>query len=138
MTRIFNTHINRQYFDLVLLAMRIIIGAFMLFHGLPKLSSFLAGGDIKFSDPIGIGETPSLILTVFSEVVCSICVLFGFATRLAVIPLIFTMVVASLIVHSGDGFGKKEMALHYLLIYVVLFICGSGRYSVDQMFNKKN
>ncbi len=79
----------------------------------------------------------ALGLTVFAEVVCSIFILVGFGTRLAVIPLAITMLVAVLMIHAADPFSNKEPGIHFLLLYVVLFITGSGRYSVDGLIQKK-
>lgn len=113
-----------------LLVLRIAIAGFMLSHGLPKLSTLLAG-DWSFGDPLGIGSSPSLVLTVFAEVVCSLLILIGLLTRLATLPLLFTMLVAAFVVHAPDPFGKKELALLYALVYATLFFAGPGRYSID-------
>ena len=47
------------------------------------------------------------------------------------------MLIAAFHVHIGDPFAKQEMSLHYLLIYFVLFILGSGKYSLDSLLVKK-
>jgi putative oxidoreductase len=137
MKRIFNTNYNHQYLDLALLILRVGISIFMFTHGLPKLSGLLDGGEVQFMDPIGLGILPSLLLAIFAEVVCSVFVLFGLGTRLAVIPLIITMLVAIFIAHADDGFGKQEMAAHYLLVYLVLLITGSGKMSFDYLISRK-
>ncbi len=137
MKKIIRTTHNPASIDWALLAARVIIAAFMLVHGLPKLSKFCSGTEVEFADPIGVGIKVSLVLTVFAEVVCSILVMLGFATRLAVIPLIITMLVAAFIVHGDDPFGKKELPLHYVLVYGLLIITGSGKYSIDQWLHKK-
>jgi len=95
------------------------------------------GGEIQFADPIGIGMTISLILVLFAEIICSGLILVGFGTRIAVIPLIITMIVAVFVVHANDGFAKQEMGLHYLLTYILLLVTGSGKYSVDQLISKR-
>jgi putative oxidoreductase len=70
-------------------------------------------------------------------VVCSIFILFGLGTRLAVVPLIITMLVAVLYIHSADPFAKQEPGLQYLILYVILFITGSGKYSIDYLLHRK-
>lgn len=137
MKRLFNTNYNHQALDVALLILRLSIAALMLSHGLLKLDSLLAG-NMKFADPIGVGEPASLILAVFAEVGCSILVALGLATRLAVLPLIFTMVVAIFVIHATDGFAKQEMGLHYLLVYVFLLLSGAGKFSVDYLINRSN
>lgn len=136
MKRLFNTNFNHDSLHLMLLILRIGIASFMIVHGYQKLGWLTAGGEIQFGDPIGVGEAASLYLTVFAEFFCSIFLLLGLGTRLATIPLIITMLVAVFIVHSADGFDKKESGLHYLLVYVFLLVSGPGKYSIDHIISK--
>lgn len=123
--------------DCVLLIVRIAVAAFMLTHGYPKLMKLLAGGEIQFADPFGLGMYFSLVLAVFAEFFCSILIGIGLGTRLATIPLIITMSVAAFIAHSSDPFGRKELALLYLVVFVFLLFTGSGKFSVDYFISKK-
>src|SRR5688572_14055675 len=123
--------------NLVLLLLRFTVGAFMLVHGIDKINKLFGDDPIKFSDPIGIGLTASLTLTVFAEVFCSLLLIFGIATRLASIPLLITMLVAILIVHVNDGFGKQELPLLYLTVYLTIIIAGAGKISIDNSIYKK-
>jgi putative oxidoreductase len=136
MKRIFQTTFHQRSFELALLFTRLGIASFMLEHGIPKFKKLLEG-NFNFADPLGFGEATSLVLTVFAEVICSVFIFIGLGTRLAVIPLIITMLVAIFLIHNSDGFGKQELAWHYLLVYGLLFITGSGKYSVDYWLNKK-
>ena len=136
MKQLFNTNYNHGSLNLMFLLLRVAIGAFMLTHGYGKLQMAMAGGEIQFMDPFGLGQAASLYLAVFAEFFCSIFLIFGFATRLAVIPLIITMLVAVLVAHGNDPFEKKEMALHYLLVYVVILVCGAGKFSVDYFISR--
>jgi putative oxidoreductase len=132
---IFDSSIVRKMNSIALLLLRIVVGCFMMTHGIMKYKTLMEGGE--FADPIGIGSAASLWLAVFAELVCSALLIIGFATRLAVIPLFITMVVAVFVVHSGDPFANKETGGLYLIIYVVLLITGSGKYSVDGMINRR-
>jgi putative oxidoreductase len=127
-------HTGTLSFSLLLL--RLMAGIGMLTHGYPKLQKLISG-DMSFGDPLGVGEETSLILAVLAEFLCSLLVVLGLFTRLAVIPLIVTMSVVVFIVHSGDGFGKQEKALMYLVMYLVLLVAGSGKFSIDKLMAKK-
>lgn len=48
--------------DLGQLILRILAGAVLLTHGYPKLQKILEG-DLKFGDPVGLGQVPSLYLS---------------------------------------------------------------------------
>ena len=138
MKKLSNTTLNPTFINIALLILRLAVAGFMLTHGYPKLTKLLAGGEIKFSDPIGVGPTISLVLVVLAEFLCSILVGLGIFTRLSTIPLIVAMSVAAFIAHGPDPFGRKELALMYLLIYVFLLITGGGKYSVDHFISKKS
>lgn len=137
MKRIFQTGTNEEYLNILILSIRIAIAVFMITHGMPKLSKLLAGGEIQFGDPIGVGPTLSLIMVVFAEFFCSILIGIGLGTRLAVIPLMITMLVAAFISHGPDPFRQKEMALLYLLLYLALLVIGSRKYSLDFLISRK-
>tara|TARA_R110002072_G_scaffold303069_1_gene492550 strand:- start:21848 stop:22288 length:441 start_codon:yes stop_codon:yes gene_type:complete len=114
-----------------LLLLRVAFGCFMLVHGWQKLSGFSEMAD-KFPDPIGMGSSLSLVMAIAAEVGCSLLLIAGFGTRFAAIPLAFTMIVASFVVHGSDPWQKKELAACYLAVYATLVLTGAGRFSVDQ------
>ena len=103
----------------------------MLTHGIPKFMNLIQG-NMEFGDPIGIGSSLSLILTVLGEAICPLLIIIGYKTRLATIPTIITMAVAAFIVHGEDPFGTKEKALLYLCAFIVIALIGAGKYSVDR------
>lgn len=135
MKKLFSIHHNTKNVDFTLLITRIVIALLMLTHGIPKLGKF-AETPVQFMDIFGMGTQLSLGLAVFAEVFCSVLVLLGLGTRLAVIPLSITMLIVVLHVHADDPFAKQEMGWHFLLVYVVLFILGSGKYSLDSLLFK--
>lgn len=121
--------------SVALLLMRIVFGGGMLIgHGWGKMIGFAdkVGG---FPDPLGIGSFMSLLGAMIAEVVFAGMLTAGAMTRVALVPLIFTMGVAAFLIHGGDPlFGPgpaKEMALLYMTGYIVLFIGGPGKFSVD-------
>lgn len=127
---------NKNSRDFGFLLLRLFVGGMMFTHGWAKISAFSTLAD-TFPDPIGIGSTASLILMIFAEAGCSLLLVLGVFTRLAVLPLIFGMCVAGFVVHSGDPFQAKELALLYLSIYIVIFFIGAGRFSLDYFFTHK-
>ena len=100
-------------------------------HGWGKLANF-SNIAPNFPDPIGLGSTLSLGLAVGAEVFAALFIVLGLFTRWASIPLIITMAVAAFVAHGGDPFAKKEMALIYLAMYLMLFFTGPGKYSINR------
>jgi putative oxidoreductase len=121
-----------------LLVLRIGVGLLMLLgHGWPKLAGFGTRAG-QFPSVFGLDGSVSLALAVFAEFFCSLAIIFGLFTRLAVVPLIVTMLVAALVIHGADPFAKKELALMYLLPYVTLIITGPGRFSLDALLGGRS
>lgn len=118
-----------------LLLLRIFVSGFMLTHGIPKLMKIIAG-NLTFGDPLGIGSGPSLILATLAEVGFALLVLVGFQTRLAILPILFTMLVAAFLANADKPFKDRELPLMYLLTYGTLFFTGPGKYSIDAKQSK--
>lgn len=109
----------------------------MLTHGIPKLMRLSGEGPVEFAEILGMSAVVSLVLAIFAEVICSILVIVGLATRYAVIPLAITMMVVIFIVNGGEPFGERELPSLYLLGYIVLFVNGAGKYSLDKQLARK-
>ncbi|EMR03996.1 DoxX family protein [Cesiribacter andamanensis] len=137
MKQLFSTSYNRSLADAWLLILRLGVAAAMMTHGYPKLMKLVEGGELKFSDPLGIGVAASLALAVFAEFFCSILLGLGLATRFAALALSITMGVAAFIQHGADPFARKEMALLYLMIFLTLLVFGPGRYALDSRLGGK-
>jgi putative oxidoreductase len=117
--------------DFGLLLMRAFFSLGMMTHGYGKFLKVIQG-DFEFGDPIGIGPTLSLILTVIAEFIAPILIILGWKTRMASLFPTITMIVAFFIVHDGDPFSRKEKAFVYLIAFLTLYFTGPGKYSLDK------
>ena len=73
--------------------------ALMARHGWDKLSNFY-DGIAEWPDPLHVGTAVSKGLTVFAELFCTIFVVLGLFTRLALIPLIVCMLIIVFVIHA--------------------------------------
>lgn len=129
-------HASPKQISIGLLVLRVGIGCLMLVHGLQKVIGFNEMSDM-FPDPIGLGSQLSLIMAIGTEVGCSALLILGLGTRFVVVPLAFTMLVALCLVHGNDPWKVKELAAIYLLVYVSLFLTGSGQFSLEHLWWSK-
>ena len=120
----------------LLLAARVVFGLLLMSHGIAKLQNFEALS-ATFPDPLGVGSRVSLVLAVFGEVVCAAGCVAGLFYRLALIPMVFTLCVAFFAVHGGDPFAARELALVYLVVFVLMYVAGPGRYAADTLIAQR-
>jgi len=118
-----------------LLVFRVAFAILLMLHGWQKIQNYSMLSSV-FPDPIGLGSQISLTLAISAEFVAGLFVIAGFLTRLALIPMAFTMGVAFFVTHAADPFQVKELAFVYLVAFVILFIAGPGRFSVDNLLFK--
>ncbi|SMD33103.1 putative oxidoreductase [Reichenbachiella faecimaris] len=123
--------------DLGKFLIRFILAFTMLFHGWGKLmggANHIAG----MLDGMGI---PSFIGygVIVGEFVAPLLIIVGYKTRLAGLMMSFTMLVALLLVHTGDVFSVNDhgvWAIELLAIYLVggvaIAFLGSGKYSISR------
>ena len=120
---------DRSY-SVLLLVLRVLFGILFLTHGYAKLMAHATMSDL-FADPFGLGSIISFWMVVFAEVVCSFALIFGILQRVVLIPMIITMCTAFFWVHGGEAFVTRELSFVYLMVFVILYITGPGKYSFD-------
>jgi putative oxidoreductase len=121
-----------------LLALRLGFGGYMMTHGWGKLQMVINGQFDQFGDPIGLGNTLSLILAMLAEFFCALLVAIGLGTRVAAVPVVMTMATAAFVVHGNDpwtmsGGASKEPALLFFTAFLTLVFTGAGRFSFDAL-----
>lgn len=123
--------------DLGKFLIRFILAFGMLFHGWGKLM----GGANHIAGMLGEMGIPSFIGygVILGEFVAPLLIIVGFKTRAAGLIMSFTMLVALLMVHTGDIFSVNDhgnWAIELLAIYLVggiaIAFLGAGKYSLSK------
>lgn len=122
--------------SLLILALRVLFGALLMWHGMSKIANVATAAD-GFPNPIGLGPRLSFYLVVFAEVICSAAFILGAFYRLALIPMIVAMSVALFVVHRGQPFAAKELALIFWVVFILLYATGAGAYSLDNIIARR-
>jgi putative oxidoreductase len=103
-------------------------------HSLDKVTTFFAGLHIP---------APHLnaIVAASTEFFGGILVLVGLFTRLAALPMAFTMVIAILTAKRGDIEGPSSLLafeeVSYLVMFLWLALAGPGRLSLDWLLGRR-
>jgi putative oxidoreductase len=123
-----NISVSKQTVALGLI--RFFVGLVFVLHGAQKLFVYHYAGVTGMFHQIGIPAPEfSAALAITAELVGGLLLMTGLYTRLAAIPVAFTMLVAILQVHLHAGFFAQSGGFEYpltLLIALVAFILGGG------------
>ena len=101
MKKFFSTNYSAFSFNLSMFLLRIGFGSLLFInYGWFKLMHF-AELKNRFSDPIYVGQTASLLLTIFAEIFCAAMIVLGLFSRFAAFVLVILFVVIVFIVLKG-------------------------------------
>lgn len=131
-------------------ALRVMLGLMMLIgHGIPKMQNFAARKDFFYVPDFFpfklMSPAVSLSLCIGAEVVGSVLIIIGLATRPAAFVLAMTMVVAAFSFLGGAPWffspptlvDSKELPLLYLIPLIAIILAGAGAYSLDAAIYKE-
>lgn len=121
--------------SLLLLVVRVVFGILFFIHGLDKLFNFNTLVQ-SYPSAFGFGSYMTLMVSIFCEFCCSLFLISGLLVRLMTIPMIIAMGVAFFDVHDAM-MPEGELALIYFIIFIMLFLTGPGRYSIDFLIDKR-
>lgn len=111
---------------------RVIVGLFMIYHG---WEVFDANKMKEYATWDVFKKFPSATFMVYlgkgAELVAGIMLAVGCFTRVAAIILICTMLFISFFVGNGKVWYEDQHPFLFVLLGLVFFFVGSGKYSVD-------
>lgn len=128
-----------SYANLGRLFLRLFIGIMMMQFGVRQIVNFDMLKEV-FPGVIGMSHHASLIVMICIEIVCSTFIMFGFLTRLMIIPPFVAMILAEYhILHDYIGEAAYLLDWHqigyvpilFMGIYFFLLLVGPGKISVD-------
>ena len=121
--------------SLLILVLRVVFGVLFFIHGLDKMLNFNTLVN-DYPSVLGFGSYMTLMVSIFCEFCCSLFLMAGLLQRLLTIPMIVAMGVAFFDIHDAM-MPEAELALIYFIVFIVLFLVGPGRYSVDFLIDMK-
>lgn len=119
---------------------RIFFGVFMIYHGWEvfdrtKMNEYTKWMvDLKLYAPAFMAYLGKSI-----ELAAGVFLTIGLFTRIAVIPLGFTMLFICFVLGEGRIFMQEQYPFLFVLLSVLFFLTGPGRWSIDSgLFNKED
>ena len=121
--------------SLLILVARVVFGVLFFTHGLDKMMNFTELVNV-YPSVLGFGSYMTLMVTIFCEFCCSLFLIAGLLVRLMTVPMIIAMGVAFFDIHDAI-LPEGELALIYFIVFIILFLTGPGRYSIDFLIDRK-
>lgn len=128
-----------SYSNLGRLFLRLFVGLMLLQFGIRQIYDFRGLSDV-FPAVIGMSSETSLIIMIAIELVCSVFIMFGFLTRLMVVPPVIAMIIAEFyLLHDVAAVppylinwdNPVYLPIMFIGIFVFLLLVGPGKISVD-------
>ncbi len=121
--------------SLLIFAVRVFFGVLFFTHGLDKMMNFNSIVD-NYPNVLGFGSYMTLMVSIICEFGCSLFLISGLLVRLMTIPMIISMGVAFFDIHDAM-MPEGELSLIYFIMFILLFLVGPGRYSIDYLIDTK-
>lgn len=126
-----------SYTNLGRLFIRLFVGLMMMQFGVRQIADFEVVSGV-FPPVLGLSSESSLILMIFVELFCSLFVMCGFLTRLMVLPLFISMIMAEYNLLCNTEISAlfpwtspTYIPVLFLGIYFFILLVGPGKISVD-------
>ena len=124
-----------------LAVLRVVVGGTFAAHGLQKILVFGMDGLAGFLGQQGIPFPHlSALAVTAAELLGGLALALGFFTRLAALPLAFSMLVATLSVHLKGGYflpSGVEYTLLLLAASLAFAFAGPGAWSIDGLLARR-
>jgi putative oxidoreductase len=133
----FGTETTGPVGDIGLLLLRLFAGLALAFaHGINKLPP--AEGFVNMIGGFGF-PAPALFgwMSGLTEFVGGILLALGLFTRPVAALIVGNMIVAVVFGHAGDPFGRRELALMFLVVALMYLFVGAGRYAADTLLRRR-
>ncbi|MBQ8774200.1 MAG: DoxX family protein [Muribaculaceae bacterium] len=128
------------YSNMARLFLRLFVGVMFMQFGIRHLMQY---DELCHSFPaiLGMSHSCSLTLMIVIEIVCSLFIMVGFLTRIAVLPPIISMFIAEYYIlhdiipdifpHSIQDTQPGFLPIMFIGIYLFLILAGPGKISLD-------
>lgn len=139
-SRLFLRFTGYTYSNMARLFLRLFVGIMFMQFGIRHLVHY-SELEPTFPTILGMSSSACLIIMIVIEVICSLCIMVGFLTRLSTLPPIISMIAAEyyilhdLVPHTSiyglDSVQPGYLPIMFIGIYLFILLAGPGKISLD-------
>ncbi len=133
------TRINpaENYFHFTMLLFRVLVSfELIVVHGLKKLG---VGVDVAetIPNPLHLPEVFNNGFAIGSNIIAPVFIILGLLTRLTILPVLAVTLTGYFVLHWNDALLIKDVPFIYSTVYMLIWVLGPGKYSIDYLINRK-
>ena len=124
---------------------RIVVALLFFEHGASKILGWFGGSALNVMNLFAFNMSSLIVLAGLIEFFGSILIVLGLFTRFAAFLAVCDMVGAWFLGHVGSGLSgwipivnRGELALMYLVAFLIILFYGSGKWALDNKILKKH
>ncbi|MCM1292148.1 MAG: DoxX family protein [Bacteroides sp.] len=140
LSRLFLRATGYTYSNMARLFIRLFVGVMFMQFGIRHLVNYNVIS-VDFPTILGMSSPTCLTIMIIIEIVCSLCIMVGFCTRLATLPPILSMIAAEfyimhnlipqLSLYGLDSIQPGYLPIMFIGIYLFILLAGPGKISLD-------
>lgn len=127
-----------SYTNMGRLFLRLFVGVMLMQFGVRELTHFSESAS-AFPPTLGMDPSTSLAVMIVIEIACSLFIMFGFCTRMMVLPPFFAMILAESNLLGSTSTASYDITwmqpgylpIMFMGIYFFILLVGPGKISVD-------
>lgn len=125
-----------RFMDRAILFLRLFVGVLISLHIIDKLQTY---NFVLTGYPALLFESSwaTFVIFTFLEALFAVMIILGYGTRFAAFIMSLGMFVEIFIIYPSLGWLGVERQILYIGIYVTLVFSGSGRYALEEHFDRK-
>lgn len=119
---------------------RLLVGGFMFYHGLDVFDKQIMADNAKWLSDLKF-PMPELMVYLGkgSELIGGLFFMLGLFTRLALLPVVATMLMITFVMGHGKFWMDDQHPFLFVLLFLVTFFTGPGKWSLDYyLFGRKS
>ncbi|MBC7846923.1 MAG: DoxX family protein [Flavobacterium sp.] len=130
-SRILRSDLEGVWNNRAILFFRVFISLeLIIVHGLKKIGVGVMQAEM-IPNPMGLPEVLNSVFAISANIVFPLFIIVGFFTRVAIVPVLAVTLTGYFVVHGSDSLLEKDVPFMYSVSYLLLFILGAGKYSID-------
>lgn len=126
-----------NYFHLTMLLFRVLVSLeLMTVHGLKKIGIGVNVAEIV-PNPLHLRDAFNNGFAIGANIIAPVFIMLGLLTRITILPVLAVTLTGYFVLHWNDALLVKDVPFIYSIVFMLIWVLGPGKYSLDYLVNRK-